>query len=175
MTPREFVDWSKMLSKSLPRFDTPCRLLRLAMGLEPELPLKFIKPSLRFSGLDLAGGAGDRSGRRANSNLMGLSLTARRLSMSMPSGDSALRRRAGADADSDTGAGVFSWPRARRGIAGVVLPALAVSVASARTRRRGLLEWLLRVRGDARMGCWERRSENFFLAGTAEAASGESG
>lgn len=168
MTPRELVDWSKMLSKSLPRLETLWRLLRLAMGLEPELPLRFIKPSLRFSGLDLAGGAGDKSGRRANSNLMGLSLTPRRLSMSMPSGDSALRRR--------TGAGVFSWPAAWRGIAGVVLVALAVSLEdSPRTRRRGLLELLLRVRGDARNGCWERRSENFFLAGAVEAPRGESG
>lgn len=161
MTVRGFGAWSKMLSKSFPRFATLCRLRRLAMGLVPSPPLRFMKPSLRLSGLDFAGGRGDRSGRRANSNLMGRSLTSRRLSMSMVSGDSALGRRAG----------VFSCPTDGRVINGVELP---MSATSASARRRGLLELLLRVRGDERKGA-VRRSENFFLAGAAWALRGDSG
>lgn len=153
-------DGSNMLSKSFPRLDTPCRLRRFAMGLDPGEPLRFISPSLRLSGLDFAGGAGDSSGRRANSNLMGLSSTSSRLSMSMVSGDSALGRRAG----------MFSWPGECRVMKGVALP---TSEVSAKARRRGLLELLLRVRGDDRKGP-ERRKENFFLAGAA-CASGDSG
>jgi hypothetical protein len=53
---------------------------------------------------------------------------------------------------------------------GVALP---TSVDSAKARRRGLLELLLRVRGDDRKGP-ERRRENFFLAGAA-CANGDSG
>lgn len=150
-----------MLSKSVPRLDAPCKLLRFAVGLVPLLPLRFMSPSLRLSGLDLAGGAGDKSGLRANSNLMGLSFTSRRLSISMVSGDSALGRRAG----------VFSCPCACRVMKGVEL---AMSVESAKARRRGLLELLLRVRGEERKGA-ERRNENFFLAGAACVASGDSG
>ena len=131
------------------------------MGLDPGDPLRFMSPSLRFSGLDFAGAAagGDSSERRANSNLMGLSSTSSRLSMSMLLGDSELRRRTG----------VFSWPMVGHVIKGVALP----SVVSAKARRRGLLDLLLRVRGDERRGP-ERRSENFFFAGTA-CASGDSG
>jgi hypothetical protein len=99
---RVLGDWSNMLSKSFARLDAPCKLLRFAMGLVPCPPLRFMKPSLRLSGLDFAGGAGDRSGLRANSNLMGLSLRPGRLSMSMLFGDSALSRRTG----------VFSCPEA---------------------------------------------------------------
>lgn len=161
MAARVFGDWSNMLSKSFPRLDAPCKLLRFAMGLVPCPPLRFMSPSLRLSGLDFAGGAGDRSGRRANSNLMGLSLTPSRLSMSMLSGDSAVGRRAG----------VFSCPAVCRGMNGVELPK---SVDSAKARRRGLFELLLRVRGDERNGA-ERRSENFFLVGAAVAPSGDSG
>ena len=51
---------------------------------------------------------------------------------------------------------------------------LATSVESAKARRRGLLELLLRVRGDERKGA-ERRSENFFFAGAACVPSGDSG
>lgn len=152
---------SNMLSKSFPRLETPCRLRRFAIGLLPGDPLRFISPSLRLSGLDFAGGAGDNSGRRANSNLMGLSSTSSRLSMSMVSGDSALGRRAG----------VFSWPGECRVMKGVALP---TSVDSAKARRRGLLELLLRVRGDDRKGP-ERRKENFFLLAGAACASGDSG
>lgn len=54
---------SKMLAKSTPRLDAPCTLRRFAVGLSPLLPLRFIRPSLRLSGLDFAGGAGDKSGR----------------------------------------------------------------------------------------------------------------
>lgn len=86
---------SKMLSKSFPRLPTPWRLRRFAMGLDPGDPLRFMRPSFRLSGLDFAGGAGDNSARRANSNLMGLSSTSSRLSMSMVSGDSALGLRTG--------------------------------------------------------------------------------
>jgi hypothetical protein len=146
-----------MLSKSFPRFDTLCKLRRFAMGLVP-LPLRFMTPSLRLSGLDFAGGAGDNSGRRANSNLMGLSLTSSRLSMSMESGDSAIRR------------GVFSWPGDRRVNNGVALP---MSFDSASARRRGLFELLLRVRGDDRKGVGRRRV-NFFFAGAA-CPNGDSG
>jgi hypothetical protein len=153
-------DGSNILSKSFPRLDAPCRLRRFAIGLLPVPPLRFMRPSLRLSGLDFTGGAGDKSGRRANSNLMGLSLTPSRLSMSMLSGDSALGRRAG----------VFSWPGAGRVMNGVALP---ISVDSTKARRRGLLELLLRVRGDDRRGP-ERRRENFFFAGAAW-ASGDSG
>jgi hypothetical protein len=153
-------DGSKMLSKSFPRLDTPWRLRRFAIGLDPGDPLRFISPSLRFNGLDLAGGAGDNSGRRANSNLMGLSSTSSRLSMSMVLGDSEQARRTG----------VFSWPMVGHVIKGVALP---MSVVSAKARRRGLLDLLLRVRGDDRSGPGRRR-ENFFFAGTA-CASGDSG
>lgn len=153
--------WSNMLSKSFPRLDAPCRLRRFAIGLVPVLPLRFINPSLRFSGLDFAGGAGERSGRRPNSNLMGLSLTSRCLSMSTVFGESALGRRAG----------VFSCPVPVLAMNGVALPR---SVESASTRRRGLLELLVRVRGDERKGA-ERRSENFFFAGGACVPRGDSG
>lgn len=92
--------------------------------------------------------------------MMGLSSTSSRLSMSMVPGDSGLDRREG----------VFSWPIVGHVINGVALP---MSVVSAKARRRGLLDLLLRVRGDERSGP-ERRRENFFLAGTAW-ASGDSG
>ena len=148
-----------MLSKSTPRLDAPCTLRRFAVGLLPVPPLRFIRPSLRLSGLDFAGGAGDKSGRDcANANLMGLSLTGR-WSVSMHSGDSALARR-----------GVFSWPCAWRAMKGVAFP---VSVESP-SGRRGLLDLLVRVRGDERKGA-ERRSENRFVAGAACAPSGDSG
>lgn len=152
---------SKMLAKSVPRLGTPCKLRRFAMGLLPGDPLRFMSPSLRLSGLDFAGGKGDRSGRRPKSNLIGLSSTSRRLSMSMVSGDSALGRRAGR----------FSWPAVDRAKNGVALP---TSGESASARRRGLLELLLRVRGDDRKGPVGRRRENFFFAGAA-CASGDSG
>jgi hypothetical protein len=150
---------SKMLSKSTPRLDAPCTLRRLAIGLLPFPPLKFIRPSLRLSGLDFAGGAGDKSGRDcANANLIGLSLTGRS-SVSMHSGDSATGRR-----------GVFSWPCVWRVMKGVEFP---TSVESPRGRR-GLFDLLVRVRGDERKGA-ERRSENLLAAGAAWVASGDSG
>jgi hypothetical protein len=85
--------WSNILAKSTPRVDAPCTLRRFAVGLLPFSPLRFMRPSLRLSGLDFAGGAGDKSGRDcAKANLMGLSLTGR-WSVSMDSGESALGRR----------------------------------------------------------------------------------
>jgi hypothetical protein len=151
--------WSKMLAKSTPRLDAPWTLRRFAVGLLPASPFKFMSASLRLSGLDFAGGRGDRSGRDcAKANLMGLSSTGR-WSVSMDSGDSALGRR-----------GVFSWPGVGRAIKGVV--ELPVSVESP-SGRRGLFDLLLRVRGDARKG-WERRSENRLVVGACT-ASGDSG
>jgi len=148
-----------MLAKSCPRLDAPCTLRRFAVGLLPFPPLRFIRPSLRLSGLDFAGGAGDKSGRDcAKANLMGLSLTGR-WSVSMQSGDSALARR-----------GVFSCPCAGRPMKGVALP---VSVESPSGRRGGVFD-LVRVRGDERKGA-ERRSEKRFVAGAACAARGDSG
>jgi hypothetical protein len=127
----------------------------------PFPPLIFIKPSLRLSGLDFAGGAGDKSGREcAKANLIGLSLTGTCGSVSIDSGESALSRR-----------GVFSWPCVGRVIKVVALP---VSVESASGRRRGLFDLLERVRGGARKAC-ERRRENRFAAGAAWGASGDSG
>lgn len=150
---------SKMLAKSTPRLDAPCTLRRFAVGLLPLLPLRFIRPSLRLSGLDFAGGAGDRSGRAcAKANLMGLSLTGRS-SVSMDSGESALGRR-----------GVFSWPWLWRAMKGVALPTSVESPSG----RRGLLDLLVRVRGDERKGA-ERRREKRLGAGAACAASGDSG
>jgi hypothetical protein len=152
--------WSNILAKSTPKLDAPWTLRRFAFGLLPLLPLKFIKPSLRLSGLDFAGGAGDKSGRICPKlNLIGLSLT-RRSSVSMDSGESALGRR-----------GVFSWPWTWRGMNGVV--ELPTSVESP-SGRRGLFDLLVRVRGDERKGA-ARRSENRFVAGAACAASGDSG
>jgi hypothetical protein len=131
-------DWSNILAKSFPRPDTPCKLRRFALGLLPWVSLRFIRPSLRLSGLDFTGVAGDKSGRDcANANLMGLSLTGR-WSVSMQSGDSGFGRR-----------GVFSWPCEGRATNGVV--ELPVSVESP-SGRRGLFDLLLRVRGDARKG-----------------------
>jgi hypothetical protein len=94
-----------MLSKSLLRLATLCRLRLFATGLKPVgVPLRFMTPSLRFRGLDLTGAPGERSGRRcANSNLIGLSFKPNFLqSVSMLSNDSELEGRP---------AGVsFSWP-----------------------------------------------------------------
>jgi hypothetical protein len=147
---------SNILAKSAPSVDAPCKLRRFAVGLLPCSPLMFMRTSLRLSGLDFTGGAGDKSGRDcAKANLMGLSLTGR-WSVSMDSGESALGRR-----------GVFSWPVAWRAMKGVEFP---TSVASP-SGRRGLLDLLVRVRGDERNGA-ERRSENLLVAG---AASGDSG
>lgn len=81
------------------------------------------------------------------------------MSVSMLSGESAEGRR-----------GVFSWPSKGREMKGVELP---VSVESPRGRR-GLLDLLLRVRGDCRKGA-ERRSEKRLVAGAACAAKGDSG
>lgn len=89
---------------------------------------------------------------------MGLSLTGR-WSVSMDSGESALGRR-----------GVFSWPWLCRAINGVALPTSVESPSG----RRGLLDLLVRVRGDERKGA-ERRSEKRLVAGAACAASGDSG
>jgi hypothetical protein len=100
--------WSNMLSKSLPRLDTLCRLLRFATGLNPVgVPPRFITPSLRLRGLDFTGAPGERSGRRcANSNLIGLSFKPNFLqSVSMLSKDSELEGRAGVS---------FSWPNVER-------------------------------------------------------------
>jgi hypothetical protein len=84
---------SNILAKSTPRLEAPWTLRRFAIGLLPLSPLKFMRASLRFSGLDFAGGRGDKSGRDcAKANLMGLSSTGR-WSVSMHSGDSALGRR----------------------------------------------------------------------------------
>jgi hypothetical protein len=55
--------WSNILSKSEPRLETPCTLRRFAVGLPLVPSLRFMRPSLRLSGLDFAGGAGDKSGR----------------------------------------------------------------------------------------------------------------
>jgi hypothetical protein len=141
--------------------EAPCTLRRFAVGLLPFPPLRFIRPSLRLSGLDFAGGAGDRSGREcAKANLIGLSLTGTWGSVSIDSGESALGRR-----------GVFSWPCAVRVMKAAALP---VSVASPSGRRRGLFDLLERVRGDARKGC-ERRRENRLAAGATCGASGDSG
>lgn len=152
---RDAFGWSKMLSKSFPRLEIPCKLRLFATGLLPVSSPKFMTPSLRLSGLDFLG---DTSVRRVISNLMGLSFKPY-LSVSMMSGSSTLER----------GAGVFSCPVARRAIKGVEFP---MSVESARTRW-GLLDLLVRVRGDERKGA-ARRIVNFFLAGTV-CANGDSG
>jgi hypothetical protein len=150
--------WSNILAKSTPRVAAPWTLRRFAVGLLPLPPLRFMRASLRLSGLDFAGGRGDRSGRDcAKANLMGLSSTGR-WSVSMHSGDSALGLR-----------GVFSWPGVGRAMEGVALPTSVESPSG----RRGLFDLLLRVRGDARKA-WERRSENLLVA-DACTASGDSG
>lgn len=99
---------SNILSKSVPRLDTLCKLRLFATGLKPVgVPLRFMTPSLRLRGLDFTGAPGERSGRRcANSNLIGLSFRPNFLqSVSMLSSDSELEGRAGVS---------FSWPRAAR-------------------------------------------------------------
>lgn len=134
---RCFGVWSKMLAKSWPSPDAPCTLRRFAVGLLPVPPVRFMRASLRLSGLDFAGGAGDKSGRDcAKANLIGLSLTGR-WSVSMQSGESALDRR-----------GVFSCPCIGRLMKGVALP---TSVESPSGRRGGVFD-LVRVRGDDRNG-----------------------
>ena len=97
-----------ILSKSVPRLETLCKLRLFATGLQPVgVPLRFITPSLRLRGLDFTGAPGERSGRRcANSNLIGLSFKPNFLqSVSMLSRDSELEGRAGVS---------FSWPKVGR-------------------------------------------------------------
>jgi hypothetical protein len=77
----------------------------------------------------------------------------------MDSGDSALGRR-----------GMFSCPSAGRVMCAAALPAALESPSG----RRGLLDLVVRVRGDERNGA-ERRRVNRFVAGAACVASGDSG
>lgn len=157
------------MSKSAPNEDAPCKLLLFATGLPMLADSKFIMPSLRLRGLDLAGikqfapGALESGRGRANSNLIGLSLISYRMTgfCSAPifSRSSALVFRTAA----------FSSPDVRLVVKGVALP---WSVESAKTRR-GLLE-VVRFRGDDRKGA-ERRSVNFFLVVAGAGASGDSG
>jgi hypothetical protein len=156
-------------SKSAPRMDGPCKLLRFATGLPMLAVSIFMTPSLRLRGLDLIGikqlvPGGFKSGfDRANSNLMGSSLMSNRKAAGISS----------ASYLSTTNSGlalriaVFSSPETGRAMKGETFPWLVESTSA----RRGLLG---RVRGDDRKGAVRRRL-NFFLLVVAAAAKGETG
>jgi len=148
------------MSKSAPK-DVLCKLLLFATGL-PRLASRFMIPSLRLSGLDLAVVVLPSNFDRAKSNFIGTSLASPRglrgstLVLEFP-------------VEFSPSAPSFSSPEVRRDSGGVALPWLAESL---RARRIGSLE-VARVLGDDRNGAG-RRSTNFpvFLVVTGGGASG---
>jgi hypothetical protein len=143
----------------------PWRLLLFAAL--PKFESKFMRPSMRLRGLDLARKllslvAVCSCFDRENSNLMG------------PSFNSKRRGVLASDSGANTGwvFSQFSSPDGRRDVEGVELPWLDESL---RARRTGLREGLL-MRGDDRKGATRRRVNflPFAVAGVCD-ARGEGG
>lgn len=154
---RDAGPWSKMSKSGPPKVDAPCMLLLFATGLHGLAASRFMRPSLRFRGLDLAGALGvvrsSRDRENASLSLMGLSSRPNRMECRCSVIGWSLYSEV-------CGAATFSSPELRLAVAGVALP---WSVESASTRR-GLLD-LARVRGEERKP-GRRRTVRFLGAAT---------